>query len=67
MKEFYKAEDIQKVIDCSKAKAYQVLQELNKKFEKEYPEAITIKGRIPIWYFEKKMLMKGTDEDDKSN
>jgi hypothetical protein len=27
-------------------------------FEREYPEAITIQGKIPIWYFEDRMVLK---------
>lgn len=58
MKEFYNAKDIQKITECSQALAYQIIRELREKFEKDYPEAITIQGKIPIWYFNEKVLCK---------
>lgn len=58
MKEYYDANDIQKIAECSKSLAYDIIRKLREKFSQEYPEAITIQGKIPIWYFEKIMMNK---------
>lgn len=63
MKEFYNAKDIQKITECSQAKAYDIIRLLRDRFEREYPEAITIQGKIPIWYFNEKILCKRNKED----
>ena len=62
MKEYYNAKDIQKITECSKSLAYEIIRKLREKFEKEYPEAIPIQGKIPIWYFEDKMMCKKKGE-----
>lgn len=59
IKDYYNAKDIQKITDCSKSLAYEIIRKLREKFEKEYPDVITIQGKIPIWYFEKSMKNKG--------
>lgn len=58
MKEYYDVKDIQKITECSKSLAYDIIRKLREKFSQEYPEAITIQGKIPIWYFEKIMMNK---------
>ena len=63
MKEFYNAKDIQKITECSQSKSYEIIRILRNRFEKEYPEAITIEGKIPIWYFEEKVLCRKNKED----
>lgn len=50
MKEYYNAKDIQKLTECSQAMAYSIIRRLRGDFEKEYPNTITIQGKIPIWY-----------------
>lgn len=50
MKEFYNAQDVQKVTGCSRPEAYKIIRQMRESFEIEYPEAITIQGKIPIWY-----------------
>lgn len=62
MKEFYNAKDIQKITECSQTKAYDIIRILRNRFEKEFPESITIQGKIPIWYFEEKILCKKNKE-----
>lgn len=59
MKDYYNAKDIEKIIECSKSMAYEILRKLRERFEEEYPDSITIQGKIPIWYFEKIMMNKG--------
>lgn len=52
MDNFYKVDDIQKILNVSTTKAYKIIQQLNKELkEKGY---ITIAGRIPIKYFKEK-------------
>lgn len=58
MKEFYNVKDVQKITECSRALAYEIIRKLRADFEREYPEAITIQGKIPIWYFEDRMVLK---------
>ncbi len=59
MKSYYNAKDIQQIVGISQGKAYDIVRKLKATFEKEYPNVITIQGRIPIWYFEEKMKIKG--------
>lgn len=58
MKEFYNAQDVQEITGCSEALAYKIIKQMREDFEREYPEAITIQGKIPIWYFEDRMVLK---------
>jgi len=60
MKEFYGVEDIKKLIECSQSKAYDIIRQLRDSFKKDYPNAVTIQGKIPIWYFEEKVLCRTT-------
>ena len=57
-KDYYTCKDIQEITGAGKSLAYEIIRKLLKAFEKEYPEAITIQGKIPKWYFEKKMHNK---------
>ena len=54
MKEFYGAEDIKKLIECSQSKAYDIIRQLRDSFKKDYPNEETIQDKIPIWYFSRK-------------
>lgn len=58
MKEYYGAKDVQRITECSKPFAYEIIRKLRADFEKEFPNAITIQGKIPIWYFEERMVLK---------
>jgi len=58
MKEFYNVKDVREITGCSEALAYKIIKQLREDFEREYPEAITIQGKIPIWYFEDRMVLK---------
>lgn len=64
MKQYYSANDICKIVGVGPNKAYQIIRELKNMFEKEYPEAIPIQGRIPIWFFDKKMGVKTENKED---
>ncbi len=61
MKDYYNAKDVQKITECSQSLAYEIIRKLRESFANEYPEAILIQGKIPIWYFEKKMMNKRGD------
>lgn len=63
MKEFYNVKDVQKITDCSQSLAYEIIRKLRDMFSDEYPEAITIQGKIPIWYFNEKILCKKNKEE----
>lgn len=56
--DYYGAIDIQEIIGCKKSYAYELIRKLQGSFKKDYPDTIIIQGRIPIWYFEEKMLNK---------
>lgn len=65
MKDYYNAKDVQTITGCSKSLAYEIIAKLRGTFSEEYPDVITIQGKIPIWYFEKKMMnKKGSDKDE---
>lgn len=57
-KDYYTFEEVIKIMGVGKSTAYEVIKKLRKKFEKEYPDSITVQGKIPKWYFEKKMHNK---------
>lgn len=46
---FYNSKDIQQIIGCGKTKAYEVIQQLNKKRAEK--NLLVIKGRIPAFEF----------------
>ena len=52
---YYNAEDIIEMTGYKKTKAYDIIRKLRKKFEKEYPNSISLQGRIPKWYFDECM------------
>ena len=58
MKDYYNAKDIETITGCKKSMAYTIIRKLKEKFTNDYPEAIQIQGKIPIWYFEEKMMNK---------
>lgn len=57
-RDYYNVKDIQKVTGVSQTLAYEIIRKLRESFQKKYPEAISIQGRIPIWYFEDVMMNK---------
>lgn len=63
MKEYYGAKDIMQITGASQALAYRIIRKLRERFEKEFEDAITLQGKIPIWYFEEKMLCKKNKEE----
>ena len=63
MKEYYNAKDVMQITGASQALAYRIIRKLKEQFEREFKDAITIQGKIPIWYFEEKVLCKKNKED----
>lgn len=56
--DYYSAKDIQRITGCKQTYSYDLIKKLKKKFKQEYPDVITIQGKIPKWYFEEKMKNK---------
>lgn len=52
--DYYRAKDVMEILDVSRSYAYKILTQLREMFVKEYPDAMTVEGRIPKWFFEKK-------------
>lgn len=67
--DYYTVKDIKKITGASQSFCYTVIRKLRESFANEYPEAITIQGRIPKWYFEEKMMNKRIErkEEDGRN
>lgn len=61
MKDYYTAKDIQTITGASQSLSYEIIRKLRAMFEKKYPDAITIQGKIPIWFFEETMMNKKKD------
>ncbi len=61
--DYYTAKDIQTITGVKQTLSYDILNKLQKKFSKEYPDAIIIQGKIPKWFFEKIMHNKKANED----
>ena len=52
---YYKAEDVMKMLECSKTYAYEVIRQLNAELELE--GYITVRGKVPKVYLEKKLCL----------
>ena len=52
----YSKKEISAILQCSESKAYSILRKLQELLKEEKPGVIIVKGRIPINYFEKKIL-----------
>ena len=67
MRDYYNASDVKQITGCSQSLAYEIIRKLKESFEKKYPNAICIQGKIPIWYFEEMMMnkKKGSDTSGK--
>ena len=68
MRDYYNASDVKRITGCSQSLAYEIIRKLKESFEKKYPNAISIQGKIPIWYFEEMMMnkKKGSDTSEKN-
>lgn len=59
---YYTEKDIENLLSCGRSKAYQVIRELNKELEEQ--GYITIAGKVPKEYFEKRFYVGGENEKD---
>lgn len=62
-KEYYGVKDIKIIIGCGESMAYQIIRELRERFSRTYSDAITIRAKIPIWYFEEQMHYKKPEKE----
>ena len=53
---YYKVEDVIELTGLSKSASYELINELNKKLQREFPGTIILKGKVPKWYFDKKTM-----------
>lgn len=65
--DYYTAKDIVRITGVSKSSAYEIIKKLQTTFEKNFPDAIKLQGKIPIWYFEDIMMNKRKDGQNEKN
>lgn len=62
IKKFYRATDVAEILGYSIDKSYKIIRELNNSLkeesEKSGKDVITFPGRVPIWYFNKKLRVE---------
>lgn len=56
---FYNVKDVEKILEVKKAKAYNVIRDLNSELEEK--GFLTVAGRIPRTYFDKRFCIGGLD------
>jgi predicted DNA-binding transcriptional regulator AlpA len=61
---YYNYKDVIDITGCSQSLAYNIIRKLRESFKEKYPEAITIQGKIPKWYFEEIMKVKRVERND---
>lgn len=61
---YYNCKDVIDITGCSQSLAYSIIRKLRESFKEKYPEAITIQGKIPKWYFEEIMKVKRIERND---
>ena len=54
--QYYGPKEIAKLTGYSKNKCYQIISNLNEELKREYPKQYILCAKIPIWYWEEKML-----------
>ena len=54
--QYYNPKDIAKLTGYSRNKCYKIIADLNDELKKEYPNQYILCAKIPIWYWEEKML-----------
>lgn len=59
--EYYDVTQVMKITGTKISKAYDIIRELNKRFKKRFPDAISIQGKIPKWFFDEYMGQKKTE------
>lgn len=61
---YYTVEDVMEITGAGENKSYEIIRELRKSFEKKYPEAVSIQGKILKWYFDEMMGINGGEENE---
>lgn len=52
---YYNVQDVMEITGVKQNKAYEIIRKLQKTFQKKYPDAVFMQGKIPKWYFEESM------------
>lgn len=65
-KQFYSAKDLQEMLNISRTTSYALINKLQEEFKKDNPNCITMNKFIPVTYFEKKCLGKGSKTNEKN-
>lgn len=55
---YYNVKDVMKITGEGINKCYQIIRELNLQFKKDYPQSVSIQGKILKKYFDEKMGIK---------
>ncbi len=63
--EYYNATEIIKMTGLGKSAVYNLINELNTKLKREFPGTLVIRGKVPKWYFEKKLMIIKNEENEK--
>lgn len=61
---YYNATEIINITGLSKSSVYNLINNLNTKLKREYPGTIIIKGRVPRWYFDKKLMINDITKEE---
>lgn len=69
---YYNASEIIKITGLGKSAVYKLINDLNTKLKREFPGTLIIRGKVPKWYFEKKLMIneikrEGNEEKWKEN
>lgn len=55
---YYNVEDVMDITGEGQNKCYEIIRELNKTFKIDYPDSVSIQGKILKSYFDEKMGIK---------
>ena len=61
---YYTVEDVMEITGSGPNKSYEIIRKLRKSFEKKYPDAVSIQGKILKWYFDEMMGINGGKENE---
>lgn len=63
--DYYNVSNIRELTGLGRASAYELIVKLNEELQRDYPGSITLRAKVPKWYFEEKMKnKKGVKEND---
>ena len=62
---YYTVEDVMEITGTGENKSYEIIRKLRKSFEKKYPDAVSIQGKILKWYFDEMMGINGGEQNEK--